>query len=429
MTKDTDNVDRITRRRATRKKKQKKNWMIKGIGAAMFLYLLLSIIFSFYSRMTTTIALKGSVEEEVLAKGYVFRNQHVLTAPVEGYLEARVSEGERVNVGQILGYIYTGEYNAERSQKIRELSERIARLESAASENTYAGNGVMVEQKIASAVRGLSDMRQERNMNIIAEQKEALNFLIERKYAMNAGGSVDNTAQLAELKQQLYDLEMGTGGSKHALVAPASGVFSSKIDGMEDELSSAKKENLTPSYLRELDKMELERKETVVLHEPVCKVVDNYGWYFAAVIDAEKAEGLQVGQSVKLHFFDLSDTEIQGTIHTISAPEKGEVAISVSTNRYVEGIYASSRATAEIIITGVEGIKLPVESIHVKDGQTGVYVLRLDVARFVPVNIRYKNESWAIVSAVTDTYADYKLQIYDEVIVEAKNLEDGKVVR
>jgi putative membrane fusion protein len=287
----------------------------------------------------------------------------------------------------------------------------------------------MVEQKIATAVRGLSDKRQQRDMRTIAEEKEAINLLIEKKYAMNAGGSLDNAAQLAELKQQLYDLEMGTGGSKHALVAPASGVFSSKVDGMEDELSLDKAESLTPSYFRELDKMQLERNEDVVLNEPVCKVVDNYGWYFAAAIDAEKAEELQVGQSVKLHFFDLSDTEIYGTIRTISAPEKGEVAISIYTNRYVEGIFASSRATAEIVITGIEGIKLPVESIHVKDGQPGVYVLRLDVARFVPVNIRYKNESWAIVSAATDIYSDYKLQIYDEVIVEAKNLEDGKVVR
>ena len=429
MTKATDNVGRITRRRAKRKKKQKKNWIIKGIGIVVFLYLLLSIIFSFYSRMTTTIALKGSIEEEVLAKGYVFRKQHLIPAPVEGYMEARVGEGDRVNAGQILGYIYTGEYDAKRSQQIRDLSDKIKRLEGTASENTYAGNGVMVEQKIAAAARGLSDKRQQRDMSIISKEKEAINLLIEKKYAMNAGGSLDNAAQLAELKQQLYDLEVGTGGSKHALVAPASGVFSSKVDGMEEALALDKAENLTPSYFRELDKMQLEKNENVVLHEPVCKVVDNYGWTFAAAIDAEKAEKLQVGQSVKLHFFDLSDTEIYGTIRNISAPEKGEVAISIHTNRYVEGIFASSRATAEIVITGIEGIKLPVESIHVKDGQPGVYVLRLDVARFVPVNIRYKNESWAIVSAATEIYSDYKLQIYDEVIVEAKNLEDGKVVR
>ena len=50
------------------------------------------------------------------------------------------------------------------------------------------------------------------------------------------------------------------------------------------------------------------------------------------------------------------------------------------------------------------------------------------MARFVPVNVRYKNDEWAVVSAVTDTGSEYRLQIYDEVVVDAKNLEDGKVV-
>ena len=67
--------------------------------------------------------------------------------------------------------------------------------------------------------------------------------------------------------------------------------------------------------------------------------------------------------------------------------------------------------------------------MHVQNDQTGVFVLRLDVARFVPVDVKYKNGEWAIVSPVTNTGTEYKLQIYDEVIVEAKNLEDGKVVR
>lgn len=429
MTKATDNVDRSTQRRAKRKKKQKRSWIVKGIATAFFLYLLLSVVFSFRSGLSTTIALKGSVEEEVLVDGYVFREQSMVNAPAMGYLECRVSEGDRVTEGQILGYIYTGEYDAQRSQQIREIGDRIARLESTVAENTYAGNGVMVEQKIAVAARDLSDLRQSRDMSITAEHKEALNLLIEKKHAMNAGGSTDTEAELAQLRNQLQELENSTGGGKFALAAPSAGVFSSKIDGMEGKLSPEQLSGLTPSYLKELDKVELERKETVVQNEPVCKVVNNYGWYFAANMPAEKAEGLEVGQSVSLRFFNLSDAEVQGTISAISQEEKGEVAVTVYTNRYVDGIYSTSRASAEIVTTSAEGIKLPVKSIYVKDGQAGVYVLRLDVARFVPVNVRYKNEEWAIVSAVTDIGADYKLQIYDEVIVEAKNLEDGKVVR
>ena len=84
MTNSTDSIDRITQRRASRKKKQKRIWAFKGIAAAVLLYLLLSIVFSFHSSMSTAIALKGTVEEEIVADGYVFREQHIINAPASG---------------------------------------------------------------------------------------------------------------------------------------------------------------------------------------------------------------------------------------------------------------------------------------------------------------------------------------------------------
>ena len=430
MTNSTDSIDRITQRRASRKKKQKRNWAIKGIAAAVLLYLLLSIVFSFHSSMSTAIALKGTVEEEIVADGYVFREQHIINAPASGYLECRVGEGDRVNEGQSIGYIYTGQYDPQRSQKIQELNDRISRLEnSTAAESTYANNSVMVEQKIGVAARDLSDLRQKRDMSKLAEQKEALNLLIEKKKAMEAGGSLDTAAVLEDLKAQVQELENSTGGAKLEIKAETPGVFSSRIDGLEEKLSFEAVESVTPAYLAELDKEALQRSEGVAQNEPVCKIVNNYGWYFAASIDAKDAQNLKVGQSVRLRFFDLSDTAVYGTVRALSQEDRGKVAVTVYTNRFVEGIYSTSRASAEIDTTSAEGLKLPAKSLHVQDGQTGVFVLRLDVARFVPVNVRYKNGEWAIVSAVVDTGAEYKLQIYDEVIVEAKNLEDGKVVR
>lgn len=421
------NAGRNTQRREKRKKKRKRNWLIKGIAIAIFLYLLLSVIFGLVGRITTTVAMKGMLREEVMVEGYIFRQQSLVNAPAMGYLETRVGESDRVTEGQILGYVYAGEYDAQRSGAMRELYDRISQLESHAAENTYAGNGVMVEQKIAVAARDLSDTRQRRDMGNLEEWKEELNVLIARKHAMNSGGTVDVSKELEDAKNQLRELEASMGAAKYTITAPAAGVFGTKIDGLEDKLTLEKAEEVTPGYLNELDGIKTERKESVVENEPVCKVVNNYGWYFVANMDAEKAENLEVGNTVTMRFFDLSDQEITGTVRRISEEEKGEVAVSIYTNRYVEGIYASSRVSAEVVTTGAEGIKLPVKSIHVKDGQAGVYVLRLDVARFVPVSIKYKNEDWAIVSAVTGW--DYQLQIYDEVIVDAKNLEDGKVVR
>ena len=108
MTNSNDNVYRINQRRKKRAKKQKRNWLVKIISVAVLIYLLLAIIFSFRSTLSTTIALNGIVEEEIMVDGYVFRDQHIINSPANGYLEAWVDEGARVSKDQVICNIYTG---------------------------------------------------------------------------------------------------------------------------------------------------------------------------------------------------------------------------------------------------------------------------------------------------------------------------------
>ncbi len=421
--------NRLTQRRTKRKKKQKRNWILKGVAGVFLLYLIFLVAFSFRNNISTMIAMKGTVQEEILTDGYVFRRQAVVSAPVSGYLECLVSDGERVKEGQKIGAIHTGEYDPDRTRKIRDLTDRINRLEDGAEEEVYTGGSVMTEQKIGLAARDLSDLRREHDIRNLTEEKENIDLLIEQKSAMEQGGTVDRDALLTELKNQLYELQSSEEGKTVDLYAGMSGVFCSRIDGLEETLSLDAAESVTVGQLEQLDRQPLERKESVTTGEPVCKVVDNYEWTYVTCISQEEAESLSVGSSIRLRFFELSNITIYGTVRTISEVENGKVAISVHTNRFVEGIYGISRASAEVITVSEEGIKVPAESLHVKDGQPGVYVLRLGVTRFVPVKLQYRNETWAIISAETGTGAEYQLKIYDEVIVDAKNLEDGKVVR
>lgn len=425
----SENSSRQVTKRRTKDKKKSHNWAIKIVCIIAILYFGIAIIWSMHDNYTTTIALKGKVQEQIVAEGYVFREQYVINAPADGFFECTVADGERVQKNQNIGRIYSGEYDTESSQKVLELSERIERLESEIENSTYAGSSIMMEQRIAIAARDLSDLRGEHNISNLAKERENLNILIERKRSMNQSVNDDKDSILYSLKRQLSEIESGFEGTKTDIVTEKSGVYCSRIDGLEEKIGFEKVEGISVSYLEELDKFPLQHSSVVVQNEPLCKIVSNYGWYFAANIKKEDAETIQPGQSIRVRFSDLSDSIIYGTVRGISQEENGKVAITIYTDKYVEGIYGTSKVTAEIILVSSEGIKVPVESLHVKDGQTGVYVLRLDVARFVPVNVHYKNGDWAIISSAENVISEYKLQIYDEVVVESKNLEDGKVVR
>lgn len=425
----TENSGRQVTKRRTIGKKKNRNWAIKVVCLVAILYFAIALILSMFDNYTTTIALKGKVQEQIVTEGYIFREQFVINAAVGGFFECMVADGERVKRNQTIGRIYSGEYDIESSQKVLELNERIKRLESEIENSTYAGSSIMMEQRIAIAARDLSDLRSEHDISNLANERENINILIEQKRSMNQSVNDDKDSILYSLKRQLSEIENSFEGTKTDIITEKSGVYCSRIDGLEEKLAFDKVEGISVSYLDELDAMTLQQSTDVVQGEPLCKIVNNYGWYFAANVKKEEAERMQLGQSIRVRFGDLSETIIYGTVKGISPEENGRVAVTIYTDKYVDGIYGTSRVMAEIILVSSEGIKVPVQSLHVKDGQTGVYVLRLDVARFVPVNVHYKNGDWAIISSADGVISEYKLQIYDEVIVESKNLEDGKVVR
>ena len=143
----------------------------------------------------------------------------------------------------------------------------------------------------------------------------------------------------------------------------------------------------------------------------------------------KEAENFKVDQSISIKFYDLSDSMVSGTVKAISKPEDGKVAITVYSTRYIDSIYTTSKVSAELLTESSEGIKVPSSSLRVIDGQQGVYVVRLGVARFVPVELLYNNKEWAIIKPVISTSYEEHLEVYDEIIINTKGIEDGKVVR
>ncbi|MEG1441198.1 MAG: HlyD family efflux transporter periplasmic adaptor subunit [Oscillospiraceae bacterium] len=429
MAKTTENTDRISERRKKRERRTKLSWIPKVLIILLAIYFIVMIISGFNKSVKTYIAQTGVIEEFVSTEGYIFRNQELIKAPKNGFFEAEISEGDRVNEGTTVACIYQNSVDPAVTAEIRDIREEIKSItENPKDNDVYANTSVRVEQRIASTANELSLIRATHNMSEISNVKSTLNKLIDKKLSFTGEG-VPKEKILSGLNEKLKTLEAGLNGEKTELTTTKSGIFSSKIDGLEDDLRIEALDKITPEYLDNLDNKEISYSTNVQEGQPVCKVVNNYNWYFVSNVDEGYAKNLSIGQSVRLRFYDLTDSAVYGIIKGLSAPENGKVAVSVSTNRYVESIYSTSRAAAELLTAKYEGIKIPSQSLRVIDGQTGVYVARLDVAHFVPVDVKYKNSEWAIVSSINNTKSEYKLQIYDEVIVDCKNLEDGKVVR
>ena len=101
--------------------------------------------------------------------------------------------------------------------------------------------------------------------------------------------------------------------------AETGGVFCTRTDGLEDSLNSDRVKELTPSYLSSLNDREPVITQSVEAGQPLCKIINNYSWYFAANVDSEQASALKEGQSIRMVFLYLYDTPIKGNVSSISA--------------------------------------------------------------------------------------------------------------
>lgn len=409
---------------------RKKIFLIpKFFAVFAIVFVAISIMLNHGDTVETYTAMKGSIEEYILADGFIFRNQEVITSPIDGFIECSASEGQRVNGEAVIATVYNGEIDPVVTEKIGLLKKDIAKLEGTMTQaEVYAASPEKIELSIAGEAQTITQIRENSSFEDIAAEKETINNFIQKKQTVLGGGKSDEQ-RLTELKDELSNLENSITGAKSDIISPRAGVFSSRIDGYEKALSLDMMADATPSYINNLKKESTNSSSSVTAGEPVCKIIDNYEWYFVGNIPEKDAANFEVGDSVSIKFYDLSDNIVAGTVKAISKTEGGKVAITVYSTKYIDSIYSTSKVSAELLTESAKGIKVPSSALRVIDGRQGVYVVRLGVARFIEVELLYNNKEWAIISRNTNSSSDLRLEMYDEVIVNTKGIQDGKVVR
>lgn len=425
----TDNSNIRLQKRRKRDIKKRLFLIPKLIFVFLVVFLLISIFFRSGNSVSTYTALNGKIEEYVLADGYIFRDQELISSPTDGYFECLADEGDRVNDGSTIAAVYKSAVDPAVTEEISQLKTKIADLEKdETAADIYSANAVKIELNISEEAQKLTQVRDNNNFSDIVSIKHSVDdYIANKQYAVEGGKTKED--RLSEMKARLDELESSINGEREYIYAPRAGIFSSKIDGYEDVLGIEMMGDATPRYINGISKNNVTVGTTVTNGENVCKIIDNYEWYFVGLISEKEAENFKVDQSISIKFYDLSDSMVSGTVKAISKPEDGKVAITVYSTRYIDSIYTTSKVSAELLTESSEGIKVPSSSLRVIDGQQGVYVVRLGVARFVPVELLYNNKEWAIIKPVISTSYEEHLEVYDEIIINTKGIEDGKVVR
>lgn len=390
-------------------------------------YIGVSVIINSGGSIKTYIATNGEESESFTVDGYIFKEQTVITAPKDGYLECIADESGRVANGGTVAYIYESEVDTKTRNRISELETKIAKIENdnltmAASEN----DALRLEQDIASEIKKIPVCVRDNDMSQIEEIRESLDRIMDAKRKIS-GEDSDGEATLKALKEEKAELESRNAVSKTEVTTPVSGSFTARVDGLEEQLGADKLSDICQSYLNELKSTEIEARtdSKVKKGDPIGKVVDTYTWYFAAEISEDIANTLSAGDSIRLKFLDSSDNIISGSVYSITDAKGGKAVLVIESSAYVDNLYAMSGAKVEIIRKTYEGLKIPAECVRVKADSKGVYIVSGNKVRFRNADVYYIDDDWAIVSKEEKN----GIKLYDEVIVSGSNIYEGKVVR
>ncbi len=394
------------------------NKIILGVVlAAVVLYLGYAVISAIREPLTTTRAIEYEAGEGCQVTGWVVRSEQVLTSPF-GITVLERQEGEKVGTGQVVATGYDSADAQARQEEMDAISAQLEQLSYAASYDLDAADTAALDRELTAELLSYARYVAQGDLTAASSQSNGIRGMVLRR----STGQEDLAAiqsQSAALEQQLTQLQSASGSDTARIVAPTSGYFSGSVDGYEAIL--------TPERLETLTVAELEALEPAEVPSSACgRLISSADWYFAAAVPAEYLLETEVGDTVTVTFAQGLSESLDMTVMRIGDEEDGQRLLVLESSSYIQDVTLLRRQTADVVFRSYAGLRVPKDAIRVQDGQDGVYILESATARWKPVNILYDNGESYVVEL--DKSSTDNLWPGDEIIVNAKNLYDGKVV-
>ena len=389
-------------------------WILLAAIAAYFGY---NVVSSLYAPLMTATVTPYEAGAGYYASGFVVREEELLYSQY-GTTVLNCAEGAHVAANDTVATGYRSEDAKTRQTRIDELSGQIEQLQYAWSAVSSVYDQAALDADIAGDLAQLSRYLALRDMNSVSDLSPELKGLILRRTGSDSdSGSLQ--ARISTLQAELETLEAQSAGDTSAILAGKAGTFSAAVDGYESVL--------TPERLMEMTVAEFESfqpDETDA--NAIGRLVTSATWYYACVVPASELSGVEEGDRATLTFARDYYQPVTMRVARLGGNEAGSRLLVLSSDRALQNVTLLRQQSAEIVFTSYSGLRVPKSAVRVENGQTGVYILEGTLAKWKPITILHDTgESYVV---TLDTSSTNNLWPGDELIINAKNLYDGKVV-
>ena len=389
-------------------------WILLAAIAAYFGY---NVVSSLYAPLMTATVTPYEAGAGYYASGFVVREEELLYSQY-GTTVLNCAEGAHVAANDTVATGYRSEDAKTRQTRIDELSGQIEQLQYAWSAVSSVYDQAALDADIAGDLAQLSRYLALRDMNSVSDLSPELKGLILRRTGSDSdSGSLQ--ARISTLQAELETLEAQSAGDTGAILAGKAGTFSAAVDGYESVL--------TPERLMEMTVAEFESVQPDETDaNAIGRLVTSATWYYACVVPASELSGVEEGDRATLTFARDYYQPVTMRVARLGGNEAGSRLLVLSSDRALQNVTLLRQQSAEIVFTSYSGLRVPKSAVRVENGQTGVYILEGTLAKWKPITILHDTgESYVV---TLDTSSTNNLWPGDELIINAKNLYDGKVV-
>jgi len=156
------------------------------------------------------------------------------------------------------------------------------------------------------------------------------------------------------------------------------------------------------------------------VEDEAVRVVHNL--YMEAVLDSEDAEAFTSGKAVTIRFSGAKPENVKARVYSKKEDESGKTTVVFLCPNVSGGVLRLRGGDAQVVLNGRAGFKVTEKKV---ESLTGVYVQRGNIASFRQIKKIYTGDGFIL--SDPSAGAGY-VQMYDNIIVKGRNLDDGAVI-
>lgn len=423
--------------------KEKKDYIFIAIAivlvAAYIFYQCYSVT---HIELETQTALESVVYDKIDLTALVVRDEQVINDASNAVTVPCCSDGDKINVGGNVANVFSSSEKASNYSKYTELQQELSYYENLESQSIGLATDVeSINNEIDSSINDYIRSMENAQYDAVHSNTSEINAKLLRRQLI-IGENVNLLSVIQELRSQSQKYASASTPDNY-ITTQESGVFSSYTDSFENLVDYGKVKQLTADDVKNALNTVSQKSDSDNNHY-LGKIIKNYNWYFVSAVSSDELKTVKKAGKVnvalkndgeKVLTADVVDTEESGI-------KDGQAVLLLRCNSMDAELASMRSADIEIRIKEYRGIKVPNSAIHISDDEKGVYALISSQVKFRKARVLYSTDEYSVLSYDDGIEDDEErkakedenipdiedeIALYDKIITQGKDLEDGKV--